>query len=484
MLKELVGTRKMVSRVGITPVGSAKYRVNRLRFHLLAYAVARKAQLAGYEAEFIIRCDDSDASNTNRSFLEGYLEVLFSLGVSPNLTPRDKDTSGFSLFQSERGELYGEFVTRLMDAQLAFRDVSGAIFFDSEEFSRRFQHIMIDGKIAVSDIAMGNFTVDIKTPLMDKKGQMGMRAFPLMRSNGEYLFNLCSPVDDALLGVTHVVRDRDKLSLLAQQEMVRISLGFPPFKYVHAPLLVTKEGKRFVSDEHYGDATYQDFVARGILPQALVSYLLSGAVGPSERYYSSIDEFAIQADFSQVHQSNTVFSATVLEQHNKKSLELSSREVYEMVLRRFLVAGRYGVPCISDVNPYLLEMVVRMRRGFLESSRIIESLLFPQYDVPERKHAQVLNLVLALFAGVGVNGSSDSYLELITSSGVEYAKSLGISKKEYLQAIRYILTGGHHGCDLHEIVWYLEKSGAIESRLRMAEAMLMQEGLLISGEEE
>ena len=127
---------KVISRVGITPVGSSKYRVNRLRFHLLAYAVARNAKLNGNDAEFIIRCDDTDTSNTNRSFLDSYLEVLESLDVRADIAPYDKDHNGNSMFQSERGDIYREFTNRLLISNLAYNDSSGAVFFRRESILR------------------------------------------------------------------------------------------------------------------------------------------------------------------------------------------------------------------------------------------------------------------------------------------------------------------------------------------------------------
>lgn len=480
MSKNLCNSDKIVSRIGITPVGSKKYRVNRLRFHLLAYAIARKAQLIGKDAKFFVRCDDTDTSNTTRSFLDAYLEVLFSLGIVPDLIPSDRDENGFSLFQSEREDLYRMFVSRLAKLGLAFKDSSGAIFFHTEEFSKRFQHLIIDNKLSIEDVSMGSLSIDIRTPLKEKRGKMEFVPFPIVRSNGKYLFNLCSPVDDAMLGVTHVVRDRDKLNLLSNQEMVRISLGFPSLIYVHAPLLVNKEGKRFIHDEYWGDATFQDFIARGILPEALVSYLLSGFFGPSERYYKSLDDFSFQVDFSQLHRSNIVFTESVLKQHNKKALEFSSENGYKMALRKFLAYHDPAMLDSIDSNYHLLEVLVRMKREFLESCRIIEDLLHPKYDTPDVEHVQTLNLIMAFFLRWRLDELQHcSYEDVLIKMASDHSRSMGISKKEYYRAIRYLLTGRYQGCDLHEVVQYLEKTGAISERLNMAKQELLKINLLV-----
>lgn len=469
---------KVISRIGITPVGSAKYRVNRLRFHLLAYVVARKFQLAGKEASFFIRCDDTDSGNVNRAFLDSYLEVLLSLGVVPNLTPYNTDSGGFSLFQSKRGDLYRIFIDRLLGSGLAFKNSTGAIFFNSEEFSRRFQDLLTDNKLKVEDVSIGSISVDIRSPLKEKRGGVGLVPFPLVRANGTYLFNLCSPVDDGVMGVTHIVRDRDKLDLLSKQEMVRISLGFPAITYVHVPLLVNQGGKRFVYDEYWGDATFQDFVVKGIFPKALVSYLLSGFFGPSERYYSSIEDFASQVNLGRLHQSNTVFDESVLRQHNKKALEGSSVLEYETVLKNFLAGNNPVVLDCLKSDPDMLEMIIRMKRWLSEAGDIIHDLSQFSYDDPDTKHIGILNAIVTFFLQKESEVRDHSYVDSMLKMATEHAKNLGISKKEYYKALRYILTGKYQGCDLHEVVWYLEKKRVVMARIKTTRNELIKRNLL------
>ncbi len=477
MSTSFCGVNKIVSRIGITPVGSSKYRVNRLRFHLLAYVIARKAKLLGKESKFFIRCDDTNSSNVNRNFLDSYLEVLTSLGVIPDLTPYDKVDNEFSLFQSERGDLYKMFVDQLIEKDLVFNDSSGALFFSPEEFSKQFRHSLYNDKLLVVDASMGDLSVNIQSPLMERKGKMGFVPFALMRSNGEYLFNLCSPVDDAMLGVTHVVRDCDKLNLLSKQEMIRISLGFSPLTYVHVPLLVDKSNKRFVHDEYWGDATFQDFISRGILPEALVSYLLSGFFGPSERYYSSLDEFAVQVDFSQLHRSNTVFTEAVLKQHNKKAVEKSTEKAYVAGLRKYLAFHDCGALKSFDSDPQLLKVIVRMKKEFSESRVIIGYLSTPKYDVMDIDNVYTLNLVHDFLMRKVLDDKHVSVKSMLEMSASN-AKHLGISKKEFYQSIRYLLTGKYQGCDLHEIVQYLEKTDLIMMRLDIARKELFKTNIL------
>lgn len=68
--------------------------------------------------------------------------------------------------------------------------------------------------------------------------------FILRRADGNFSYQLAVVVDDALMGVTEVVRGRDLLSSTHQQIFLYGVLGFPPPKFLHLPLLVNAEGKR------------------------------------------------------------------------------------------------------------------------------------------------------------------------------------------------------------------------------------------------
>src|SRR5574343_1151146 len=134
----------IVSRVGISPVGSGYYRICRLSFHLLAYSIYKKALHEGCNAKFVIRCDDTNFKNSNRKFLYEYLNVLNELNVKADLYPDSLDCNGYSLFQSERGDLYKKSVDSLLLKKMAFVDKTGAVFFDIKEFSKQFSFLLVD----------------------------------------------------------------------------------------------------------------------------------------------------------------------------------------------------------------------------------------------------------------------------------------------------------------------------------------------------
>ncbi len=456
--------KEIVTRSGITPVGSSKYRINRLRYHLLAYSISQHAKLNGLNAKYIIRCDDTNTESSNRSFLYAYLEVLKEIGVCPDLWPYDSDQSGHSLFQSERADIYHKYIQHLINDGLAYVHNSGAFFFDTLAFEKKFRHQLKEGKIEVPDMSMGHLLIDIRTSLSDKSGKIDHLPFPLTRSNGTPLFNIASPVDDALLGITHVVREKGKLSLIHNQEMVRIALGFPKLTYVHAPLIVNNEGKKLVYDNHYGEATYQNFIEHGITSKGLISYLLSTLVGAPEKFYGSIDEFAQSTDFTKIHKANTTFTPSVLEGHNKEATKVISDQEYELALQNYLSLSDKVACKLLIANVDIKYLLFKARRSFVESSKIIRYILEPQYNQIQPELKPLIHDLLNKFTRIEIdtNPSIESLLNK------KYIDSIKVQKKEYFQAMRYILTGEYHGYDLHEIIKYLFEKGLIRKRFEFA----------------
>lgn len=467
----------IISRIGLTPVGSEKYRVNRLRFHLLAYSIARSAQLRGESAQFIIRCDDTDRIRDNREYLDPYLKVLDSIGVNADKTPYDKDSYGLPLIQSMRGPLYSKYLNELTGKGLTLVDSTGATFFNTEKFANIFVDELDNFRIPAKDVSMGNLALDIRSYSPNHK-EGAFVPFPIVRSNGDFLFNFCSPIDDGVLGITHVVRDRGKLNLLANQEAIRIALGFPPINYVHLPLLVDKEKHYFASDDYYGDSTVQDFAMRGVLTRGLVSYLLAGVAGSSEKFYSNIDDFASKLELRKIHKAETVFSPAVLEQHNKKAMGVVSEQDYVENVINYL---SWSDPDLNErfrTDAVLLDVVAKSRRHPKDAKNIIDVFRSDDHESLPIESEHAVRKVLSLKPNDAEMQESKPFFNLYVLNGKNNARDLGLSYPDYCKAITYVLTGKIRDISLRDVVRYREETGTIEDRLKDFRIGLSVEGLI------
>jgi glutamyl/glutaminyl-tRNA synthetase len=460
---------KVVSRVGITPVGSPMYRLNRLRLHLLAYAIARKAKLDGAGGAFIIRCDDTDKTKIDHSYLDAYIDTLSELGITPDYGPYGRDQNGYPYFQSQRVAIYQRYLAELISKDLAYKEVSGAILFNVTKFAGMHEGFLSDQHLhlRVNDACIGTLSLDIRSESKTRGDRsLDLVDFPIVRSNGEFLYNFCSPVDDGVLGVTHIIRDRDKINLLAKQEMIRVSLGFQEPVYVHAPILVDHQGKRFVYDPVFGDATFENVIDHGILPAGLLSYLLSTLFGPSESFYASLDDFCSKLDLARLHCTNTAFSAAVLQEHNKRAMASISTIEYEKFLKAYLRKEHADLLRKLEEKPDLLSLLSGSKRHMTEAREIIEYLLAPSYDRSVIEEVGFRNLVKKLIE------LDESKMDIRDVQG--NAERTGMSLNDYHQALRYVTTGRRVGISTKEVVSFLDEHGLFEGRVSQARDLVKQ----------
>lgn len=144
------------------------------------------------------------------------------------------------------------------------------------------------GVVSFDDLVFGRQTETLATACGD---------FLVRRSDGVFAYQLAVTVDDALMGVTQVVRGRDLLGSVARQTYLLRQLGYEPPSYAHVPLLVAPDGRRLSKRERDLDLGF--LREAGVRPERLVG-LLAQAVGlaaPGEelRPCDLVDRFSWEA---------------------------------------------------------------------------------------------------------------------------------------------------------------------------------------------
>ena len=127
----------------------------------------------------------------------------------------------------------------------------------------------------------------------------------LARSDGSATYHLCVIVDDIDLAITHAIRGDDHLNNTPRQINIIRALKQKAPTYAHIPLIHGKDGKRL--SKRHGAVSTNQYRSEGILPNALLNYLVRLGWSHGDQEIFSIQEIIKLFDLESVHKSAATF---------------------------------------------------------------------------------------------------------------------------------------------------------------------------------
>jgi glutamyl-tRNA synthetase len=270
------------------PSPTGDLHLGNLRTALLAWLFARYAG-----GIFVLRIEDLDWPRIRPGAAKRILEDLHWLGLDWDEGP---DIGGpyAPYTQSERIALYERMLQQLIDADLVYpcycsradvRRAASAPHSPHSEGSRypgtcrmltmrqRQEHERLghrpslrfrapEDPISFTDLLAGPVTQQVSQEVGD---------FIIRRSDGIFAYQFAVVVDDALMGITQVVRGADLLHSTARQIALFQALGFPVPHYVHVPLVMDATGQRL--SKRAASLGLEPLRARGFKPEQIVGLL-------------------------------------------------------------------------------------------------------------------------------------------------------------------------------------------------------------------
>lgn len=309
-------------RVRFCPSPTGIPHVGLIRTALFNWAHARH-----HGGTFVFRIEDTDVNRDSTESYDALLDALTWLGLTWDEGPGVGGPHA-PYRQSERGPLYADALATLIEAGEVYESFSSA-----EEIEARHRAAGRDPKLGydnadreLTDAQRAAFRADGRSPVYrlrmpDRdiafddyvRGTVTFRAgsvpdFVLARGDGSPLYPLTNPLDDALMGITDVLRGEDLLSSTPRQialheAFARVGLGSGPPRYGHLPL-VTGEGNRKLSKRDPQSNLFR-YRERGFIPEGLLNYLaLLGWSIADDRDVFTMAEMAAAFDITRVS-SNT-----------------------------------------------------------------------------------------------------------------------------------------------------------------------------------
>ncbi len=296
-------------RVRFCPSPTGNPHVGMVRTALFNWAFARHTG-----GTFVFRIEDTDAARDSEESYEALLEALSWLGLTWDEGPLVGGPYG-PYRQSERMRegTYADVAARLEAAGFAYRCYCSAEELEARREQARAEHrapgydghcrdlsaeqvgaLRAEGRPSVLRFRMPDhdWTWDdlVRGPITFAADQVP--DYVLVRANGEPLYTLVNPVDDAMMRVTHVLRGEDLLSSTPRQlalyealAAVGVSDGTTP-RFGHLPYVMGEGNKKLSKRDP--ESSLQWYRDEGYLPEALLNYLslLGWSMGEDREFFS------------------------------------------------------------------------------------------------------------------------------------------------------------------------------------------------------
>jgi glutamyl-tRNA synthetase len=376
--------------------------------------------------EFRLRIENTDVTREVAEAVEQIQATLAWLGLDPD---------GEVTFQLDRMERTQEVARRLLDEDRAYED-EGAIRFRMPD----------DGVTAWEDIVLGQVEVPNEK----------LEDLVLLRSDGRPTYNFVSPLEDALDGITHVIRAQDHVSNTPKQLRILEAIGADLPAYAHVPLLNGPDGRKL--SKRHGAITVEEFRAQGYVPEAFVNFLaLLGWSYDDRTEIMSREELVERFTLERVGKSSAVFDYDKLRHLNGVYLRGFSPDEYADRLVAYLREQGYewDEELVRRVAPLVQEKI-----GALGEFPAFAGFFFARVEPEGEVDGAVLPAAAETLESVEPFEAA-----AIESALRELAQRLGLKPREAFQPIRLALTGSSVSPGLFES---LEVLGKEESLARLA----------------
>jgi len=441
-------------RVRFAPSPTGHLHIGGARTALFNWLFAR-----GHGGKFILRIEDTDRQRSTKESIVDIIRALEWLGLKWDEGPypqmeRLDIYRGYAQRLLKEGKAYQCFCTpeELVERRKLATSRSEAPGYDrrcrnSTKAERReyisqgrkpaVRFSLPEGSILFADLVKGE--IRFENSLLDD--------FVILKSDDIPTYNFSVVIDDALMGITHVIRGEDHLSNTPRQILLYRVLGFKVPQFAHLPMILGQDGAPL--SKRHGAVTITQYRQLGYLPQALVNYsALLGWGTPDSQQVFSREELIDRFSLSRVGKTSAIFDIKKLNWINSYYIKESDpKEVLNLVIDCLKQRGL--VP--ENVSPQKREWVAKVVKVVGDRMKYILQIvdyagfLF-QEDVIIDQNASKKFLTKGVAAFLCSVRDNLAKLEPFKADPIEESirgdvEKFGIRPKEAMQAIRVALTG-------------------------------------------
>lgn len=454
----------IVTRFAPSPTGYL--HIGGLRTALFNYLYAR-----ANGGKFLLRIEDTDLARNSKEATKAILEAFAWVGL---------DYDGEVVYQSQRFPLYKRYIQKLLEEKKAYycymskeelqalrteqeakkqtprydnryRDFQGTPPSDREPVVRI--KAPLDGYVCFKDGIKGEIRIGAKE----------LDDFIIARSDGTPTYNFVVAIDDALMGVSDVIRGDDHLSNTPKQIIVYNALGFEIPRFFHVPMILNPQGKKLSKRD--GAMNVMDYKDMGYLPEAILNFLVRLGWSYGDKEIFSLDEMLSLFNPSGLNSSPSAYN-------QDKFLWLNAHYIRQMDNAKLEdMLSAYHAPSLSETAREILYPALKERCSTLVefAQKLLEITNAPcEYDEKMRLKLdiEVVHTLKELFNEANSTAwksvpNMESYLH-------DYSAQKGIKIGKLMPSLRCALLGKSGGIGVCETLIALGR----EESLRRVNAFL------------
>src|SRR4030042_985060 len=341
-------------RTRFAPSPTGDLHIGGARTALFNWLLARHAH-----GVFVLGIEDTDVARSTQESIQVILDAMTWLGM-------DWDEGPF--YQTQRMSFYQEAAEKLLSEGRAYRCCctpeeleikreaalkagikpkydqtclhrksfppgrSSAVRFLSPDTGKTVVEDLIQGRVEFDNIELDDLII--------------------LRSDGLPTYNFSVVVDDATMGITHVIRGNDHLNNTPRQIQIYQALCYPIPKFGHVPMILGPEKKKL--SKRHGAQSVMEYKKMGYLPQAVVNYLvrLGWSYGDQEEFSREelIEKFSLEA----VGKSAAAINPGKFDWLNAQYIKRMEVDELAKRVRPFIEAKGYAIQ-----DPILLRRAIR-----------------------------------------------------------------------------------------------------------------------------
>ncbi|STY29608.1 glutamyl-tRNA synthetase, catalytic subunit [Legionella wadsworthii] len=312
----------MTVRTRFAPSPTGFLHVGGVRTALFSWLYAKH-----HHGQFILRIEDTDQERSTKESVQAILDGMSWLGM-------DYDEGPF--YQTERYDRYKQVAQQFMEEGKAYRCECSKERLEELRTAQLAakEKPRYDGHCRDKDLPQSDkpFVIRFKNP------QNGTVSFHdevygeihvenselddliLVRSDGHPTYNFAVVIDDIDMKITHVIRGDDHINNTPRQINLFQALSAPIPIFAHLPMILGEDGKRL--SKRHGAVSVLQFKEMGILPHALLNYLVRLGWSCGDQEIFSMDEMIALFDLKNVSRGVSSFNYEKLywlNQHYQKN---------------------------------------------------------------------------------------------------------------------------------------------------------------------